>query len=799
MSVALPSVIIPAEGVAASLGLASGQPYSHIELYNASAFTVQITGWSSGNFYLTPGQDRIATFKSSVGDPTVVGINNGSEIGTLYLTGYTINEVPIPIGTAGSVTSISGGTVNANITGGTVDANITNASIPVTGSLDANITNASIPVTGTVDANITNSTIDANITNASLAVTGSVTADISNASLAVTGNVDATLTGPVGISSGSTINVVNSAAGGQTPLSQTTTITNAPDTLDSTNYILAALPNANGLPAGSSGNLVYDSNLTNAIASVGPTWGAYDGAIIGGATIGTSNGDFTVTNPGTSQAAIEYIGTGSATGYTGLASQVIDVTPGATYTYACIANATNVTAGTPFLQIVNEAVSAGLAQVAIAAGSSGLVSGTYTPPSGTTQIRIFPNTQKCTVTAGQTISWSQIQLTQTSTVQPYEPGPLFNNILFKQDGSNFYYLGETTALALADTGQPLNTAIQASTSINSTVPQLAIPGAPTLSVEGTAGTTTATYGWVTQTSTAQGVVSLASNPGVNIGTIDIADGAAVQLAAGTAVIGTVNAQGSVGITNATLNIEGVSGGISVGTHVSSAPNNGSANTAIATGDTTVTGTTDIDIPPNTRSIFLAASMSTTESGTSFGLVVTGNQTQLQYYSQSIPNTTGETSVFKALFPVNTADTAIVLSYTEDFDSSGAPDTSGTLTIDYYVEFSGTIIPLESLSTAYNIASADSVAPADVITPYFSVVVNVNTPIMYGPGIVRMISWQGTSGTLWFSPSNITNATLFATTSTEGAQTVNLYVPPGAWLSVTSTVTSGQAGCTYTTL
>jgi hypothetical protein len=29
------------------------------------------------------------------------------------------------------------------------------------------------------------------------------------------------------------------------------------------------------------------------------------------------------------------------------------------------------------------------------------------------------------VPAGQTVSWSQIQLTQTSTVQPYEPGPLW--------------------------------------------------------------------------------------------------------------------------------------------------------------------------------------------------------------------------------------------------------------------------------------------------------------------------------------------------------------------------------------
>jgi len=177
-----------------------------------------------------------------------------------------------------------------------------------------------------------------------------------------------------------------------------------------------------------------------------------------------------------------------------------------------------------------------------------VVSVTYTIPSGQTQLVVTPYYYPLgSSPAGSETTWSQIQVTQTSTVQAYEPGPLFTNIAFKQDGQNFYYLGETTALALADTGQSLNTNIQPSKSINSTVPQLAIPDAPTLTVVGTQGNETATYGWVTQTSTAQGGLFLASNPGVNIGTIDLASGAKVELAAGTAVIGTVNAQGQVDV------------------------------------------------------------------------------------------------------------------------------------------------------------------------------------------------------------------------------------------------------------
>jgi len=585
MSTALPPTEIPVNGVSVPIGVSSGQPYTAYEVYNASSFTILVTNWAGSSFYLSPGQDKILAFSADLGSATVQGMNNTTP-GVLYLTGYTRAENPPSTGTAGSIVSVANGTVtvegtptvDANITNatlpvsGTLDANITNASIPVTGSLDANITNATIPVTGTVavdtsggavavaatgtvDANITNATLpvsgslDANITNASIPVTGTLDANITNASIPVTGTVDATLTGPVGISSGSTINVVNSAAGGQTPLSATTTITTANATLSNSDYVLVALGNANGLPAGSSGNLVYDSNLTQALAPVGPTWGASS------CTVGTAPGDVNVLNPGADTAEVVFYGTGSAFSFPqfgGLHTNppvVFAASPNTTYTASALQNTmAATTAGGSYSSLrVFDQDGNFINQASTNPGLSEVASVTFTTGPTVTGLSIDVTPSNLVVPTGSTVSFSQIQLTQTSTVQPYQPGPLFNNIAFKQDGQNFYYLGETTALALADTGQALNTAIQPSTSINSTVPQLAIPDAPTLTVEGTAGTATYTYGWVTQTSTAQGVVSLASNPGVNIGTMDIASGAQVQLAAGTAVIGTVNAQGQVDV------------------------------------------------------------------------------------------------------------------------------------------------------------------------------------------------------------------------------------------------------------
>jgi hypothetical protein len=414
-----------------------------------------------------------------------------------------------------------------------------------------------------------------------------------------------------------------------------------------------------------------------------------------------------------------------------------------------------------------------------------------------------------TTADGDTVSWSQIQLTQTSTVQTYEPGPLFNNIAFKQDGSNFYYLGETTALAIEDTGQALNTAIQPSTSINSTVPQLAIPDAPTLTVEGTAGSTTATYGWVTQTSTAQGVVSLASNPGVNIGTMDIASGAKVELAAGTAVIGTVNAQGTIDIGNTpavtvnsgsvdigtisaqTLTIEGVSGGVSVGTHVSSSPVTASDTTTLPT-----LPSVTVDVPSTTRSVYVAGNivMENGEAGT-YSVTMQGSVTGITYATVGFLWLTAAPTVVipPQLFPVNSADTSLVVAVAS---TPGA--TSGTIELSLNVEFSGTLIPLPNV-TGLGLSLANSLAPSDSSSSAI-LIASTSTVVATGPIIVRTLSWEGlASGDYITWRVGTTNEDWIRETTTSATRTVNFYVPPGETLSVLSPGNAGQAIATWTTL
>jgi hypothetical protein len=638
---------------------------------------------------------------------------------------------------AGGSVSISAGTVDI----GTIPA-ISLASgttVDVTGSVDAKITNASITVAGGVDATIT---------NASLTVSGSVTADISNATLNVAGTVDATLTGPVGISQGSTINVVNSAAGGQTPLSSTTTTTTANATLDSTNYVLVALPSANGLPAGSSGNLVYDSNLTQAIASVGATWNT------SGVTIGTSEGDWNINNAGTDQAELVYYGTGSAPSGQYWGSQYTDVTPGITYTFSTLVNATNLTNNGGCYIAVRTSSGSQESTNGISNGFSGVLSSSYTPASGVNQIQFFINWGG-TVAAGDTVTFSQIQLTQTSTVQPYQPGPLFNNIAFKEDGNNFYKLGETTALALKDTGQPLGRA-QPSTSVNSSYnPRLPAPDAPTLTVEGTAGTTTATYGWVTQTTSAQGVVV---------------------------------------VTNEYINVQGVSGGESVGTHVSSSPDNGTASVAIASASYGPTGSITIDVPVNTRSVYFASSISSTLSGSYFVLKITGSTTGIIYYDEIIATGTS-TDALGGLFPINSADTSLDVAYTQDFYSETT--TTGTLTIDYYVEFSGTIIPLPPPSPSNGLTMAQLQEPANSSSGQVELSTSSST-LATGPCIVRSLSWYGlgsgdqilwqVSGAEWGYAAVAADTTL-----------VNWYIAENQTLTGFTSSGTAYAAATITTL
>ena len=494
MSVVGPSVILSGTVPQPLPAPSSSGGYIGVQVFNNSAYSIQVQ-IGSQSFIVGP---QTSTFAPIGGGTTLVeaSLLSSGQVATIYTTWFNQGD---PVPAAMSSYALNTGVVN--ITGGTVNANITS------GSVDAKVT-GNVGITG-----------------------GSVSATITS------GTVDATITGPVGISKGSTINIVNSVAGGQTPMSVSSSISTANATLSSTNYNLISWT-AVTLPAGSSGNLVYDSNLTNAIASVGPTW-----PLIGGGSVGTGPGQINVLNAGTNSAELVVYGNGGSGPYPGVESQPIQFIPGKTYTLSAIMDGTNVTSGSFKLEVQQGYAGAIYAALKSVAGSKQLVSDTFVMPTGVDSCPLTFDISDAVTASGAACSVSQIQLTQVSTVQPYEPGPLWNYLVFKQDGSNFYLLGQTTALAFEDTGQVLGSAQPYS--VNTTYPQISSPNSPTITVEGTAGTTTAVYGIAAQTSQAQGTIALASNPGVSIGNVNV-DGT-IELGAGTAVIGTVNAQGQVDV------------------------------------------------------------------------------------------------------------------------------------------------------------------------------------------------------------------------------------------------------------
>lgn len=117
MSVAYPPITILSNSQSVPLDIGT-QPFAHLEIYNQCGFVVLVSGLNNGSFYLSPGQDRIVSFKFGNNTPVVSGVNNGTQTGQLLITGYTINEPVIPLGVAGSVSTITAGTIDANVLGG---------------------------------------------------------------------------------------------------------------------------------------------------------------------------------------------------------------------------------------------------------------------------------------------------------------------------------------------------------------------------------------------------------------------------------------------------------------------------------------------------------------------------------------------------------------------------------------------------------------------------------------------------------------------------------------------------------
>ena len=204
-------------------------------------------------------------------------------------------------------------------------------------------------------------------------------------------------------------------------------------------------------------NLAYDSNLANAIATEGTTWTVYY------ATIGTNAGNMNVINPGTANAAFVLYGTGAVdNSHQQSVSQIISVIPGQTYTLSQYINFANSSAGNVRLGIVSTGTFTPYADALQNAGLSGVVSVTWTAPSGVTQILIQTVALGQNILIGETVSWSQPNFTQTSTVQPYQPGPLWiGNVaagnIFSTETVTAVHLNSTpnTSVTLTPSANPL--------------------------------------------------------------------------------------------------------------------------------------------------------------------------------------------------------------------------------------------------------------------------------------------------------------------------------------------------------
>ena len=131
---------------------------------------------------------------------------------------------------------------------------------------------------------------------------------------------------------------------------------------------------------------------------------------LGGVTIGTANGEWSIS--GTD--SWSYVGTGSPAGWEYPYSQPVTVYAGETLQLSANVDARNVTAGGPAMGIYSYVPGVGMDSGEFGlwqtAGVDSTLSGQWTVPQGINQVVVFPDTSDATVTAGQSVAWSQIQL-----------------------------------------------------------------------------------------------------------------------------------------------------------------------------------------------------------------------------------------------------------------------------------------------------------------------------------------------------------------------------------------------------
>lgn len=196
----------------------------------------------------------------------------------------------------------------------------------------------------------------------------------------------------------------------------------------------AALPTSNttgethfldcvGIFPWSTDNLVYDSSLTNATESPVGSWKA------NGVTLGTAAGNWGVLNPSAASAEWVFYGNGTQSSSEWPESELVPVQPGDTWCLSSLMSSPSGGSGpnNVGVYLFDQGGTVAAFVAAPAAGSTESASVTYTvPSSGVTALYAAPFVLRgAVVPVGTEVTFSQIQLTKTSSPVAYQPGPLW--------------------------------------------------------------------------------------------------------------------------------------------------------------------------------------------------------------------------------------------------------------------------------------------------------------------------------------------------------------------------------------
>lgn len=200
-------------------------------------------------------------------------------------------------------------------------------------------------------------------------------------------------------------------------------------------------------------NLIWDSDLLMATNTVYPSWSISQPA-------GSSPGELGVINAGTPQAAFVLQGDGTDTTAHNFTTNVF-LENGFTYTLSAYMDASALESGGIQFGFPN------LSQVLTqAAGTKGMLSLQFTGDGTWQELEGIPTTTPISLATGSIVSWSQLQLTNTSTLQPYSSGPMWTRgglsgatvaTILRSDGVYVRNASPANPLTLtANTGQVLD-------------------------------------------------------------------------------------------------------------------------------------------------------------------------------------------------------------------------------------------------------------------------------------------------------------------------------------------------------